>query len=471
MFLLAPLIPAYFETTMRALVPLLILISLMTASFALAEKPKSNTSKASPAWEEWPQWRGPRGDGTWNGPPLKTNWPETGLKKLWSHELGGGYGGISVSGRKLYVMDRPIASTEDRKNAAGIHSHRVKRKNVERILCFDALTGRQIWSHEYPCDYEKLDYGNGPRAAPTVVDGLVYTLGTMGDACCLSAETGKVIWKKQLVKNFGGQVPQWGYAAAPFVTGDLVILLPGGKEQGTAIVALDRKTGAERWRSLSDTAGYATPLLVPHEGSTQLIVWTPNHIHSVDPESGRHFWSVPYKITYGVAIANPIAHEGLVFVAGYWEGSKAIQLGKQPEQAQLKWEDRRTLRGLMSQPLYQDGYAYLLDKKFGLTCFEFATGKKIWDDDNQMTPGNTRNPQATLVWLKQQEPRALILNSEGDLILAELTPAGYKELARTDLIGETWAHPAYAENRIFLRSNTQLIAYELPTVESIPDSP
>ncbi|QDU50418.1 outer membrane protein assembly factor BamB family protein [Gimesia panareensis] len=456
---------------MRALFPLIALTCLIPPPTIQATPPISPTTKTDTTWEEWPQWRGPRGDGTWNGPPLKTNWPKSGLKKLWAHDLGGGYGGISVAHQKVYVMDRPAVSAEDQQNASGIHSHRVKRQNIERILCFDALTGKKIWAREYPCDYKDLDYGNGPRAAPTIVEEVVYTLGTMGDVRCLSAKTGDVIWKKQLVTDFGGKVPQWGYAAAPYVIGDLVILLPGGKEQGTAIVALDRKTGTERWRSLSDTAGYATPLLIQHQGQNQLIVWSPNHIHSIDPNTGQHFWSVPYKITYGVAIANPIAHEGLVFVAGYWDGSKAIQLGSQPEQADLKWEDRRNLRGLMSQPLYRDGYAYLLDKKFGLTCFEFATGKKIWDDDNRMTPGNTRNPQATMVWLKHQEPRALILNSEGDLILAELTPAGYRELTRTNLIGETWAHPAYAENRIFLRSNTQIIAYELPVAEPIDESP
>jgi len=435
-----------------------------------AKTPNGNKSKESTKYEEWPQWRGPRGDGTWNGPPIKTTWPKAGLKKLWEHEIGGGYGGISVAHGRLYLMDRPAISEAEQKKAEGIHSHRIKRKNVERVLCFDALSGKQLWSHEYPSNYNKLDYGNGPRVAPTVIDGLVYTLGTMGDAFCLSAETGKVIWKKQLVTDFGGKVPQWGYAAAPYVVGELVILMPGGEKQGTAIIALDRKTGAERWRALSDQAGYATPLLIHHEGQDQLIVWSPNHIHSVSPQTGKHLWSVPYKVTYGVAIASPIEKEGLVFVAGYWEGSKAIQLGKQPEQAKLKWEDRRTLRGLMSQPLYRDGYAYLLDKQFGLTCFEYTTGKKIWDDDNKMTPGNSRNPQATLVWLNESA-RVLILNSEGDLILAELTPAGYKELTRTNLIGETWAHPAYAGTCIFARSNTKLVAYELPIDESVSESP
>ncbi|MFH1301887.1 MAG: PQQ-binding-like beta-propeller repeat protein [Planctomycetota bacterium] len=461
--------PTENEIMLRYLILLIIPVFMASPITVHAEKPEQSTDTKNTQYEEWPQWRGPRGDGTWNGPSLKTVWPKTGLKKLWEREIGGGYGGISVAQRRLYLMDRPAASSEEQKKAEGIHGHRIERKNVEQVLCFDALTGQPLWSHAYPSAYDQLEYGNGPRVAPTVIDGFVYTLGTMGDVYCFAADTGKVIWNTHLVKDFGGKVPQWGYAAAPYVIGDLVILMPGGEEQGTAILALDRKTGKERWRSLSDQAGYATPLLIQHAGHAQLIVWSPNHIHSVAPRSGQHFWSVPYKVTYGVAIASPIEKEGLVFVAGYWEGSKAIQLGERPQDAKLKWEDRRVLRGLMSQPLYRDGYAYLLDKQFGLTCFEYSTGKKIWDDGGKMTPGNSRNPQATLVWLNQSA-RTLILNSDGDLILAELTPAGYQELARTNLIGETWAHPAYAETRVYARSNTKLVAYELPTDESVDES-
>ncbi|WP_417391737.1 PQQ-binding-like beta-propeller repeat protein [Gimesia sp.] len=454
---------------MRSL--LFLFISLIVLpEIVLADNPGTGTTADKNQYEEWPQWRGPRGDGTWQGPPIKTSWPQTGLKKLWEQEIGGGYGGISVSNRKLYLMDRPVTSPAEQEKAQGIHGHRADRQNIERVLCFDALTGKQLWAHTYPATYDKLDYGNGPRVAPTVIENRVYTLGTMGDVFCLDANTGKVIWKTHLVEDFGGKVPQWGYAAAPYIIDDLVILLPGGTEAGTAIVALDRKTGTERWRALKDEAGYATPLLIHHNQQDQLIVWSPNHIHSVNPQTGAHFWSVPYKVTYGVAIASPIEKEGLILVAGYWEGSKAIQLGEQPGQAELKWEDRRTLRGLMSQPLYRDGYAYLLDKQFGLTCFEYATGKKIWDDDNQMTPGNSRNPQASLVWINDSS-RALILNSDGALILAELTPAGYRELARASLIGETWAHPAYAETRVYARSNTKLVACKLPVEESITESP
>jgi hypothetical protein len=114
----------------------------------------------------------------------------------------------------------------------------------------------------------------------------------------------------------------------------------------------------------------------------------------------------------------------------------------------------------MSQPLYRDGFAYLLDKRHGLTCFELSAGKKLWDDDNRLTPKG-RNPQATLVWLNDGD-LALALNSDGELILADLNPAGYQELARAGIIGPTWAHPAYAGNCVYARSDSEIVCVVLP---------
>ena len=168
-------------------------------------------------------------------------------------------------------------------------------------------------------------------------------------------------------------------------------------------------------------------------------------------------------MTYGTAIATPIFRENIVFVSGYWEGAQAIRLGTKPGDAKLLWKDRRNLRGLMSQPLYRNGYAYLLDKRHGLTCFELKTGKKLWDDDNRMTPKG-RNPQATMVWLGRTD-RAIILNSDGELILARLTPKGYTEQSRAKIIGNTWAHPAYAWGRVFARSNSELVCVSLLVAE------
>lgn len=407
---------------------------------------------ASGAGEEWPKWRGPRGDGTWHGPKLAEKFPEGGLKRVWRIDIGGGYAGVTVADGRAYLFDhkKPIKEGAE------------KSDEVERLLCLSADDGSQIWKHEYPATYGNLDYGNGPRAAPTVIGESVYILGAVGDLRCLNVKSGELVWSKKLTTDFDGRVPNWGYAASPFLYDDLLIVMPGGA-QGTSVVALRPETGEMVWKSLSDEAGYATPIVYEHDGKPQMICWTPSHIRAVDPRDGNVCWSVPYEIQYGVSIATPIFQEGLVVVCAYWAGSKAITPVAAGGEAPLAWEENRYLRGLMSQPLYRDGLVYLLDKTYGLTCFELKTGKKLWDDDNKMTRRD-RNPQASFVWLGDTD-RTLILNADGELILARFTREGYREQSRAKIIGETWAHPAYAKNRVFARSDTELVCFELPVAE------
>ena len=402
----------------------------------------NQTGTASRQGEDWPRWRGPRGNGTWNAPKLLDKWPQEGLQRAWTRPIGGGYAGVAASDQRIFTMDRQTTPQDS-----------------ERVVCFRATDGKPLWIHTYPIDYGKLEYGSGPRATPTIHDNRVYTLGALGHLWCLDAANGKPIWSAHLARDYQGRMPTWGYAASPLVADDLVIVQPGGKA-GQSVVALNRKTGSPVWKTLSDEAAYATPILIERDGRRQLICWTPSHIRGLDPGTGKLIWAVPYQVTMGVSIATPVYEEDILFVSGYWEGSKAIRLGGDSNPAELLWEENRHLRGLMSQPLYRDGYAYLLDKQHGMICFDFRTGKKIWDDGNRATPRG-RNPQATLVWINQGD-RALILNSAGELILAQLNRTGYQELARATVLGNTWAHPAYAADRIFARSDRELVAVQLP---------
>ena len=396
--------------------------------------------------EDWPRWRGPRGDGTWQGPKLAETFPPEGLKTVWKQPVGGGYAGVIVAEGRTYVMDRQPPPDE-----------------AERLLCFDSATGQLLWTHSYPVRYGKLDYGSGPRAAPTVFEGRVYSLGAVGHVFCLDAKTGAVVWSHDCVAEYGAKIPEWGFAASPVIVGDLVVIHVAAQPDG-CYIAFDVHDGRERWRASGDPAGYATPIVVEHSGQPQLVGWTPEHVLGISPRTGKIAWSVPYKVTYGVSIATPICQQGLVFVAGYWEGSKAIRLGKRPADAALAWEENEWLRGLMSQPLYRDGHVYLLDKRFGLTCFELATGRKLWDDENRLTRRD-RNPQATLVWLGDGD-RAISLNAEGELVLLRLNPSSFMEQARTRLIGPTWAHPAYADRRVYARDDEQIVCAELPVRDS-----
>jgi outer membrane protein assembly factor BamB len=411
---------------------------------------------------DWPQWRGPNGDGTWVGAPkISAEWSKDGLPVGWRADIGGGYAGVTVADGRVFLFDRQVERGPGDPDNAKPQGPILSEK--ERLLCLDSETGRELWQFAYPETYGDLDYGNGPRAAPTVTGDFVLTLGALGKLHCLRVADGSAVWSIDLIKDFGGRRPMWGYAAAPLVRGDSVIVVSGG-ENNRSVLSLDLSSGKRQWSSLSDKAGYTWPVAVQRDGHTQLVCWTPSHVRGIDARDGKPLWEYPYEITYGVSIATPIIHDGIVLVCGYWHGSRAIQLGQQPTDAKLKWEENRYLRGLMSQPLYRDGFVYLLDKQYGLTCFELATGKKLWDDKNTLTPRG-RNPQATLLWLNDDD-RILALNSEGELVLARVNPQGYSEEARAKIVGSTWAHPGFAGNRVFARSDTELVCIELLRAES-----
>jgi outer membrane protein assembly factor BamB len=389
--------------------------------------------------EDWPRWRGPRGDGTWQAPLIAEKFPSE-LPLVWRQKLGPGYSGVSVAEGKVITLDRPAEPAEH-----------------ERVVCFAAGSGEMLWQQLYAADYKDIDYKQGPRSQATIHAGRVYTLGAVGHLHCLDLASGEVLWQHDLLAENKMKLSMWGLAASPLIIGDQVIVhagLPKG-----CYSSYDRVTGKELWRSGDDPSGYATPRLIRHAGEDLLIGWTPLHVVALSPSDGRELWKVPYEVTYGVSIADPIIQEGIVLVCGYWEGTKAIKLGDKPTEAKLLWEENKMLRGIMSQPLYRDGYVYLLDKQHGLVCFRLADGKVQWTDENRLTKRD-RNPQASLVRLRDSD-RALALNAEGQLVQLRLTPEKYVELSRVQLVKPTWAHPAYAGEYVYARDDEQIVCAKL----------
>ena len=392
------------------------------------------------AADDWPGWRGPQGNGYWNAPPLAENWPEK-LPIVWDAKIGPAYSGISVAttptGRRVFTMDRSGSR--------------------DRIVSLDAETGEQVWAYEYEAGYGELQYGKGPRCTPTVHKNRVYTFGTVGHLHCLNATTGEKLWEKDLVRDFKAKQPTWGFAASPVIFANTVIIHAGAEPDG-CYISFNCETGEERWRVGADPAGYGTPILSKRGSQTVLIGWTPEHVVVISPQDGKLIEQIAYKVTMGVSIATPIFRESTILVSGYWEGAKAILLDNTG--SQVIWEENRYLRGLMAQPLYRDGHVFLLDKQHGIVCCRLDTGKIVWTDKNRLTP-RARDPQATLVWAGDTD-RAVCLNERGELVLCRFSPSGYIEIARSKILGETWAHPAYVGSRVYARDDSRIVCVDLP---------
>jgi outer membrane protein assembly factor BamB len=226
--------------------------------------------------DNWPQWLGPDRDSVWRETGILKTLPKDGPLVKWRVPVAGGYAGPAVADGRVFLFDYDTTGNRNTDNAGG----RTKLTGKERVLCLDAVTGKELWKHEYDCEYH-IGYPAGPRCTPTVSGGKVYTLGAMGDLACLDAKTGKVIWSKNLPKEYNATVPLWGYAGHPLVEGDRLFCLAGGK--GSIAVALDKNSGKELWRALSAREiGYSPPTLIQAGGTSQLLIWHAESLNSLD---------------------------------------------------------------------------------------------------------------------------------------------------------------------------------------------
>jgi outer membrane protein assembly factor BamB len=433
---------------------------------------------------DWPQWMGPTRDGVWAETGIVEKFPKGGPKLLWTAPLGGGYSGPAVAGGQVYVLDRVLA--KGAKNPEDPFDVKMKVPGTERVLCLDARTGQEVWKHEYPCAYQ-VSYAAGPRCTPTVHAGKVYALGTMGDLYCLDAATGKELWHKSLPTAYKAKVPQWGYCGHPLVYKNLVIVTAGGD---AVAVALDKDTGAEKWRALtSPDLGYCPPTLVRANGTDQLAIWHGHALHALDPLTGKEHWKVPLEPLYAMSIMAPRQHGDRLFAAGIGGAGVVLKLtGDKPEvlwhETADKGSDRKPKpRGLYPvnmTPLIEGGVVYGVDQPGMLRAVELDTGKKLWfthkpvigreeDEDYKGAGSGT-------AFLVKNGPRYFLFAETGELVIAELSPEplpkGYKELGRAKLLAPTgtafgrkvlWSHPAFAHRCVFARNDTELRCYSLAT--------
>jgi outer membrane protein assembly factor BamB len=344
---------------------------------------------------DWPQWRGPNRDGVWRETGILETIPASGLEIRWRAKVGAGYSGPVVARGRVFITDHQF------------------NPEVERVVCFEEATGKLLWMHSYPTTYNDMEYGNGPRASPTVHDGKVYTLGTQGHLFCLDVARGDVVWKKNLPEDFRGQIPRYGASAAPLVVGDLLIVCAGGQPDAS-VVALDRKTGELRWKALADRPAYSAPIVVSAGGAQQLIVWSADSITGFAPATGKIYWQVPWKAAFDPAqmVASPVWHKDLLLFLGAWgRESKMLKLDSAKPGASVLWETRAKPTTTISTPLFQnDNYFYAILGNGSLACLEAANGKEVWST-REPTSGSFGNAHLT-----PNGDRVFLFNHTGHLI-------------------------------------------------------
>ena len=423
--------------------------------------------------DDWPQWLGPQRDGVWRETGILVKFPSNGPPLRWQTAIGAGYAGPAVADGRVYVTDRKLAP----KGAASGHSSRRGAiAGTERVLCLREADGQILWSHEYDCPYD-VDYPAGPRATPVVDQAKLYTLGTEGNLFCFEAKSGKVIWSRDFKKDFGVETPVWGFAAHPLVDGQKLICLVGG--QGSVVVAFDKHTGKELWRALNAREpGYCPPMIYEAGGKRQLIIWHPESLNSLDPETGKIYWTQPYTSRSGLTIPTPRKEGSLLFITSFYNGPMMLQLAADQPAATVLWRGKSTserntdgLHSIMCTPFFDSGHIYGVCSYGQLRCLKADTGERLWETFAATTGG--KEARWANAFLVKQEDRFFLPNEKGDLIIAKLTPKGYEEISRSHLLEPTntaagrevvWSHPAFANRCVYARNDKTIICVSLAEV-------
>ena len=375
---------------------------------------------------DWPQWRGPKRDGVALESRILMEWPDCGPTILWSQSLGIGASSMAVANGRLYTLGN--------------------RNDHDLVQCLDAHTGRMVWSYEYPSKFGPRQFEGGTASTPTIDEGRAYTLGEKGELFCFDAATGSIIWSKHLVRDLEGQAPRWGYAGSPLIVGNLLIVESGGKRGDLA--AMNKRSGKVVWQIGSGDCAYSSPIPAYHGDQKVVLILNAYGLIEHRLSDGEVLWKTRWKTDWNINAATPIVSGSRIFVSsGYGTGGAVFDLARGTREAIWKSEEIATQ---FSSCVLRKGHLYGFHGNVGksnrgsLRAVEFNTGKVSWSQEG-MGVGTLILVGETLV----------MLSEDGELILAEANPVGYRERARMQVLGgRSWVAPAYSNGLLYCRNNS-----------------
>jgi len=421
--------------------------------------------------EDWGGFLGPSGNGRSSLVGMPTPWPAEGPRIVWHCAVGEGYCAPAVAAGRAVVFDRVDAGM--------------------RLRCLEAETGRQLWEHSYASDYrDTFGYDGGPRSAPVIAGSRVLSFGPEGRLECRSLADGESLWQVDTTAAYDVVQNFFGVGAAPVVVGEgsdrLVVVQVGGSRPGTqpaaperldlvrgldsGLVAFDIETGRERWRASDQLASYSTPVVARLAGKDRLLAWMREKLLLVEPKGGTVLADYRWRADelFSVVAASPVVEGSEVLLSEtYGPGSVVLDLAG--DQVRVVRQDARSPRprtALMSHwatPVFHDGHVYGSSGRNSgdalLVCVDWQTGAVKWSEAGL--------GRASIVLVADH---LIVLGEFGDLVLAEASPAGYREVSRTRLASDAgtpllsppcWAAPVISRGLLFVRGAGRLVCIDL----------
>jgi outer membrane protein assembly factor BamB len=399
--------------------------------------------------EDWPQWLGPNRDGSWSETGVLETFPAGGFEICWRMPVGIGFSSPVAAHGRVYLTDSELAEP----NAC------------ERVHAFDAMSGKPIWTYSYKVNYPAAAFDKaslrGPIATPIVGGGRLYTFGAAGNLYCFDAVKGTVLWNRDVQKDY--PTNRLYVSSSPLIEGDLLILVAGAKPGGT-VIAFDKRTGKEVWKALDEPPTASSPIVINAAGKRQLIVWSPESVTALAPATGRIYWRQALKSAQDAAVSTPVYHDGYLLV-----GALMFKFERGEPRAKLLWPQSQTptqkYLSDTSTALLRDEFIYSARALGKFVCLEAKTGRQLWETDKV-----TDSKSGASVHLAANGRSVLLYNDRGELIRAELTPQGYKEVSRARVLEPAvtfserkcaWAAPAYSNRHIYARTNKELVCASL----------
>ena len=415
--------------------------------------------------KDWPQFLGPNRDSVSSETGILKDWSDGKLKLNWTLPVGEGYAIGSVSDGKYFHFD----VTEGEK------------ENVARLRCVDLQTADVEWTFSAPSDYEDLyKFDSGPRTSPLIHDGRIYLYGVEGMLWCLDAKTGNQLWEVNTIERFGVIQNFFGVSSCPVVHKELLLVMVGGspeeskkvpkgklnlvKPNGSAIVALDRKTGKEVYRMGDDLASYTSLRIAEMHDQKVALAWMRDHLFGFNPDDGTELFKFKWRARKleSVNASTPIASGNRIYIGeSYKKGGVVLDVGKDWK-LKILWSDDgkrdKSLAPHWNTPVLRDGFLYGCDGEktstAELTCVEFLTGKVQWSV-----------PKLGWTSAVYCDGHLIVIAERGNLFLARATPDGFEQVTRYE--GEVklrypcWSAPVVADGKLIVKGKDKVACFQL----------